>query len=418
MIKPWTEQGVRFKREKVTQENLGALLSRYMAPGDLIIDLAWNIDCCELLEWCRDHGVLYINSSVEVWDPYEGLEWKRPTERTLYFRHMNIRRLKAEWHDPGPTAVLEHGANPGLISHWTKKGILDIAVALVADRKLKPADAEEVQHLSTARTYNRLAQKIGIRVIHCSERDTQIAGQPKEIDEFVNTWSIEGFHEEGTTTAEMGWGTHENDQIPRKSPVPWLWRGCPLHASDLLEERPGIAPEHHHPRFRGSGGGGQTVDRAGGPLQAGKGHPGEFGGLAEPLRGPGRPDYRPGLEHRLLRTVAMVPRPRRALYQYVGRGLGPLRRPGMEAAHGTDALFPAHEYPPFEGRMARSGADGRPGTRRQPRADLPLDQERPAGHRRRPCWPSGSSNRPTPRKSSTWPRPGPSTAWPKKSASR
>jgi homospermidine synthase len=120
VIKPWIEQGVRFKRERVTQENLGALLSRYSAPGDLIIDLAWNIDCCELLQWCRDHGVLYINSSVEVWDPYEGLEWKRPTERTLYFRHMNIRRLKAEWHDPaGPTAVLEHGANPGLISHWT-----------------------------------------------------------------------------------------------------------------------------------------------------------------------------------------------------------------------------------------------------------------------------------------------------------
>ena len=158
MIKPWIEQGVHFKREKVTPENLAALLSRYVAPGDLIIDLAWNIDCCELLQWCREHGVLYINTSVEVWDPYEGLEWKRPTERTLYFRHMNIRHLKAEWHDPGATAVLEHVANPGLISHWVKKGLLDIAAALVAERKLKPADAEEVQHLASARIFNRLAQ--------------------------------------------------------------------------------------------------------------------------------------------------------------------------------------------------------------------------------------------------------------------
>jgi homospermidine synthase len=215
VVKPWTEQGVRFKRERVTQENLAALLSRYVAPGDLIIDLAWNIDCCELLQWCHDHGVLYINTSVEVWDPYEGLEWKRPTERTLYFRHMNIRRLKAEWHDPGPTAVLEHGANPGLISHWVRRGILDIAATLVAERKLKPADAEEVQHLASARIFNALAQKIGIKVIHCSERDTQIANQPKEIDEFVSTWSIEGFHEEGTTTAEMGWGTHEKYLPPQ-----------------------------------------------------------------------------------------------------------------------------------------------------------------------------------------------------------
>jgi homospermidine synthase len=51
-------------------------------------------------------------------------------------------------------------------------------------------------------------------VIHCSERDTQITDRPKQVDEFVNTWSIEGFREEGTTTAEMGWGTHEKE-LPR-----------------------------------------------------------------------------------------------------------------------------------------------------------------------------------------------------------
>jgi homospermidine synthase len=34
------------------------------------------------------------------------------------------------------------------------------------------------------------------------------------VDEFVNTWSVEGFREEGTTTAEMGWGTHEKELPP------------------------------------------------------------------------------------------------------------------------------------------------------------------------------------------------------------
>ena len=51
-------------------------------------------------------------------------------------------------------------------------------------------------------------------MIHCSERDTQISNSPKEVDEFVNTWSVEGFREEGTTTAEMGWGTHEKELPP------------------------------------------------------------------------------------------------------------------------------------------------------------------------------------------------------------
>ena len=65
------------------------------------------------------------------------------------------------------------------------------------------------------RTFNRLAMKLGVKVIHVSERDTQITDRPKQVDEFVNTWSVEGFREEGTTTAEMGWGTHEKELPPR-----------------------------------------------------------------------------------------------------------------------------------------------------------------------------------------------------------
>jgi homospermidine synthase len=117
--------------------------------------------------------------------------------------------MTASWTTPGPTAVLEHGANPGLISHWTKRGLLDIAARLLADGKVAGAEAEEIRDLARTRTFNRLAMKLGVKVIHCSERDTQISDVPKAVDEFVNTWSIEGFREEGTTTAEMGWGTHE-----------------------------------------------------------------------------------------------------------------------------------------------------------------------------------------------------------------
>jgi homospermidine synthase len=210
-LQPWTAQGLHFVRQRVTPENLGAVLGRYLGAGDLLVDLAWNIDCCELLQWCHEHGVLYINTSVEVWDPYSGMAQRHPTERTLYWRHMKVRGLRALWSEPGPTAVLEHGANPGLISHWTKQGLVDIAENLLADGRLRGADAEEVRHLVDHGVFNRLARKLGVRVIHCSERDTQITNRPKQVGEFLNTWSIEGFHEEGITTAEMGWGTHEKE---------------------------------------------------------------------------------------------------------------------------------------------------------------------------------------------------------------
>jgi homospermidine synthase len=207
-LRAWTSKGVKFVRDKVTEENLEKILGKYLSRGDLLIDLAWNIDACVLLQWCHDHGILYINTSVEVWDPYAGGK-KHPTERTLYWRHMKVRAMIAKWKTKGATTVLEHGANPGLISHFTKQGLIDIAKAQLAEKKVKGRKAELLQGHMAARSFNRLAQELGVKVIHCSERDTQITDVPKQIDEFVNTWSIEGFREEGTTTSELGWGTHE-----------------------------------------------------------------------------------------------------------------------------------------------------------------------------------------------------------------
>jgi homospermidine synthase len=210
-LRPWTEQGVCYVRDRVTRENLGLLLSQHLSAGDLLIDLAWNIECTDILQWCHDRGVLYVNTSVELWDPYTGARTKHPTERTLYWRHMRIRKIVAGWQEPGPTAVLEHGANPGLISHFTKQGLIDIGERLLAEKKAAGKDAEDIRQFIRDRAFNRLAMKLGVKVIHCSERDTQITDRPKQVDEFVNTWSVEGFREEGTTTAEMGWGTHEKE---------------------------------------------------------------------------------------------------------------------------------------------------------------------------------------------------------------
>jgi homospermidine synthase len=210
----WTAKGVRFVCDRVTEANLSTLLGQHVGPGDLLIDLAWNIGATDILQWCHDRGVLYINTSTELWDPYAAGKKQHPTEKTLYWRHLNLRRLVASWPTRGPTAVIEHGANPGLVSHFVKQGLIDIAQHLIADKKVKPRAATRLAQLIGTRQFNHLARAIGVKVIHCSERDTQITSQPKQVGEFVNTWSIEGFREEGTTTAEMGWGTHEK-KLPK-----------------------------------------------------------------------------------------------------------------------------------------------------------------------------------------------------------
>ncbi|MCX5679518.1 MAG: homospermidine synthase, partial [Candidatus Omnitrophica bacterium] len=168
--------------------------------------------------WCHDNKILYINTSVEEWDPYADIHNKTPLQKSLYYRQMQIRVLIAKWNH-STTAILDHGANPGLISHFAKKGIVDIAEKMLRDKAVAKKQKKTLEKYLRERKYNCLAMEEDIRAIHCSERDTQITNNPKEVDEFVGTWSIEGLREEGISPAEMGWGTHEKE-LPANAHAP------------------------------------------------------------------------------------------------------------------------------------------------------------------------------------------------------
>jgi homospermidine synthase len=208
-VKAMLEAGARYVQRKVTEQNMASLLGKYVGGGDLLIDLAWNIDCGDIIQWCHDNDVMYVNTSVEEWDPYLDAENQSPGERTLYYRHRLLRRQTDAWKKNGATIVVEHGANPGLVSHWTKVALLDIAEAILRTRRPAKARKAALEAALAAGDFAQLAMHTGVKVLHISERDTQIADRPKEVDEFVNTWSIEGFREEGVAPAELGWGTHE-----------------------------------------------------------------------------------------------------------------------------------------------------------------------------------------------------------------
>ena len=204
--------GATYIQDQLTKENMDQFLSKYLSAGDFLLDLAWNIDVNEILGWAHDHGVIYLNTSLEEWDPYSAGANRHPTERTLYWRHMKLRKLTDTWKGQGPTAIVEHGANPGLVSHLTKKAMVDIATLAISEGKAVAGVAEALD----SENFPVLAQKLGIKVIHIAERDTQISDKPKLFNEFVNTWSVEGFYEEGIAPAELGWGTHEKT-LPAKA---------------------------------------------------------------------------------------------------------------------------------------------------------------------------------------------------------
>lgn len=228
-IREALQAGVKFRQARLTRDTYRATLSELVGPGDMIVDLSWNVETVDLLAWCGENNIRYINTSLEEWDPYGEIENKSPYERSLYARQMQVRLLKARLTSRGfkTSAIIDHGANPGLVSHFTKRALIEIAGAMI-ERGLPAATAIERQAFERLvadaesqqeGAFARLSQATGTKVIHISERDTQVSSQPKAIDEFVNTWSIEGFYEEGTAPAELGWGTHER-RLPRHAHTP------------------------------------------------------------------------------------------------------------------------------------------------------------------------------------------------------
>jgi homospermidine synthase len=189
--------GIAMRVEALTRENYRRILAEELGPGDFLLNLSINVASLALIAWCQEHGVLYLDACIEPWAGGYYDTNLSASERSNY----GLREQALALRRPGsrPTAVLTHGVNPGLVSHFVKQALLDVAQA-VGDTGAEPADRPG---------WAALAQRLGIKTIHVAERDTQVSAQPKRPGEFVNTWSIEGFAGEGCQPAELGWGTHE-----------------------------------------------------------------------------------------------------------------------------------------------------------------------------------------------------------------
>ncbi|EKV32067.1 Homospermidine synthase [Caenispirillum salinarum AK4] len=194
--------GVTFRLEPVTEDNHRALLEPLLGEGDFLLNLSVDVSSVALMRLCREVGALYLDTVVEPWGGAYTDTSLTPSQRSNYALRESALDLRREPDNDGaPTAVVCHGANPGLVNHFVKQALLDMAAETGAAEATAPADREG---------WARLAKALGIKVIHIAERDTQVANQPKAVGEFVNTWSIEGFVGEGCQPAELGWGSHEN----------------------------------------------------------------------------------------------------------------------------------------------------------------------------------------------------------------
>jgi len=100
--------------------------------------------------------------------------------------------MTTKWNQPGPTAVLEH-ALIRASSRTSQAGPAGHRNRSIKDGKVRGKAADALRQLIAEQKFNHLAMKLGVKVIHCkAERDIR-SRQAEKVDEFVNTWSGEGF---------------------------------------------------------------------------------------------------------------------------------------------------------------------------------------------------------------------------------
>ncbi len=191
------EYGVAFDESPLTRDNYRAVLGTRTGPGDFLLNLSVDVSSTALIELCQEKGALYLDTCIEPWPGGYTDPNLPPSARSNYALRESALTLRRRYLQ-GPTAVVTHGANPGLVSHFVKQALVDLA-----------RDDDTAAVPQGRADWALLAQRLGIKVIHIAERDTQVSNIPKEPGQFVNTWSIEGFVSEGSQPAELGWGTHE-----------------------------------------------------------------------------------------------------------------------------------------------------------------------------------------------------------------
>lgn len=193
-----TRRGIRVIEEKVTSENYKKILGEIFAgKKGFCINLSVDTGSLDIMTFCRERGVLYIDTVVEPWAGFY-FDDKDNSQRTNYLLRQAVRDEKAA-NPGGSTAVSCCGANPGMVSWLVKEALITLARD-IGHPNVPPQSREE---------WAVLMQALGVKGIHIAERDTQKSVNHKARGTFVNTWSVEGFVSESFQPAELGWGTHE-----------------------------------------------------------------------------------------------------------------------------------------------------------------------------------------------------------------
>lgn len=183
---------------EVTRDNYQQVFEQYLSSGDLLIDFADTVGTRDICDWCAENNIMYLNTGEADWPDH----WYSIFEENELKREIREKHRHREDTNKYPI-VLQHGNNPGLVSHFVKAGIAYIVKTQYRkDKKLKCLVKEG--------RFHEAAQYLGIRMIHVNDIDLQKVKDTYSDTLLYSTWCTDSFWFEMLSEATSNIGTHEN----------------------------------------------------------------------------------------------------------------------------------------------------------------------------------------------------------------
>lgn len=178
---------------EINRDNFISIFSQYLSEGDLLIDFADAVGTYDILTWCAQNNIMYINTGETDWPD----KWY-----SIFEENIKKNEIRKKITNKFPI-VLQHGNNPGLVSHFVKAGIEYIVNTQFRKNK-------ELKELIKQNKFNEAAYKLGIKMIHVNDIDLQEINDIYKDDTLFSTWCIDSFFFEMLSEATIDIGTHEN----------------------------------------------------------------------------------------------------------------------------------------------------------------------------------------------------------------
>ena len=106
----------------VNRENYQEIFGQFLSEGDLLIDFADAVGTRDICKWCCEHNIMYLNTGEADWPE----NWYSIFTENILKRKMKQKYQEDKRYNNYPI-ILQHGNNPGLVSHFTKAPIEYIA---------------------------------------------------------------------------------------------------------------------------------------------------------------------------------------------------------------------------------------------------------------------------------------------------